>query len=158
MLAELQSRLPDEIGGLSLSEVETWLQRQSTASDAMAALNASAQDLREAQADADSHRASLIRLLDGFGLAAPAHEDSHVLMTRVEGVVQREGKAEALRQAAAEARRQFKRRTDDLAEAERREIGWNAEFEAACSRTWLKSEGARQTSRRSVPSFHCSAS
>jgi len=138
--AELQARLPVEIAGLPLPEVESWLQRRAEASDAMAALRQVALDLHEAQADADAHRAALRRLLESLGMAAPSDEAADVLMARLDGVAQSEAKAEGLRLAAAEARRRLKGRMDDLDEAERREAAWSADFAAACARTWLKGD------------------
>ncbi len=138
--AELKDRLPGELAGLPLLEIESWLQRHAAASAAMAAVYDAAQDLREAQADADAHRAALLRLLEGIGVTAAAHEAADVLMARLEGAAQQEAKAEALRLAAGEARRLLKRRTDDLSEAVRHEASWVAEFAGACARTWLKGE------------------
>jgi uncharacterized protein YhaN len=134
---ELAAGLPDEIAGLPLSDLETWLLRHAAAIEAVTVRDDAALALREAQADADAHRVRLDKLLTGVGLAISAEEPADIVMARLEGLAQREAKIEALRVAASEARRMLKRRAEDLADAQQREARWSTEFGAACAHTWL---------------------
>ena len=144
-VAAAAAAMSPALRGLVLPRLETWLSRRESALDVRGRLNASEQDVHEADDEIAALRARLAAALSTAGPAQDPGADLDALAGVARSALAREAELGAMRARLSDRERDLARRRDDLGQAIAEEHGWQEAWDAACARCWLGGGDPRRT-------------